>query len=114
MSIEDFFAIVNPIAEQKDKESSHAAYSAYTGLSVGPVREQDGAGWRAAFAGGVSWGDTPGDAIQAAHDHFLRLPSRHARLHPPFFSSDREAKDWSKAHRVDYDYRTKDWEPPEE
>lgn len=102
MNVECFFATITPIAEQKDAESPHHIRNAGTALVINPERSENGAGWRATFAGGVSWGDTIEDAIQAAFDHFTRAPSRHSRLNPPFYTRDRETKNWAEAHRGDY------------
>ena len=85
-------------------------------ISIGRAKDNTGidpaGGYRAAADHCVGFGDTVDDAIQACFDHVLRRPARRSRVTPPFFPSERLAKNWSKCLRVDYDYRSRDFEPP--
>lgn len=66
MTIEDFFTAV---AEHPDVKRID--------LNIGPALE---GGWRIAAHGGVSWGDTIEEGIQAAYDHLMRSPSQHSAV----------------------------------
>lgn len=96
MTVDEFFKIVQPVARERCRASPYGINDEFSGLSLSPAEE--GGGWRVAFANGVSWGDTIEDAVQAAHDHYLRLPSRHDRLRPPMRIGE-------APYRVAYDYR---------
>lgn len=71
-------------------------------------------GFRAAAAHKVGFGDTVADAIQAVYDHVMDRPSRRDRLSAPFLTGDREARRWDRCHRTAYDYRSRDFVPPED
>jgi hypothetical protein len=103
MTIDEFFAKTAKVAEKDDRHLSLTIYA----LSI-----ENGGGFRADALSGCAYGDTPGEAIRAAHDHATGAVSKRARMNPPFLTSDREAKRWDRRHRVSYDYRAKDWEPP--
>jgi hypothetical protein len=98
MSVAEFFKLIRPLARVH--------------LTIYQIDEDNGGGYRADAASKVSYGDTPEEAIRAAYDHFCEYKSKRSRMNPPFFSSDCEARRWDKAHRVKYDYRAVDWEPP--
>lgn len=75
--------------------------------------KDNGGGWVAGCQAALAFGDTIEEAIRALHDHVMRNPSKRCRLNPPYFSSDFTAKKWSECRRISYDYRAKDWEPPQ-
>lgn len=73
----------------------------------------EGGGYCGAVMAQIVHGDTVGETIRAALDCLMRVPSRRERLNEPYFTSEREAKQWDKARRYSYDYRAIDWKPPE-
>lgn len=110
MTIEEFFAAVAPIHAERKALKGSRAWEVH--LNIRPVPAVKGGGWQADADGGCAWGDTIEEAIQAAFDHYARLPSKHCRKHPPFFSSTPRTAD--QAYEVGYDYRSKDWTPEDD
>lgn len=108
MTAKQFFAEVARLGLKPDL-GLHLRLSVWK-IATPQQWNEDALGFGATAGSIFVYGDTANEAIRAAFDCLSGLPPRRSRLCPAYFEN--EQRDPSKARRVAYDYRAKDWEPP--